>query len=181
MSDPLIRTVGHGTLTAAAFLELLRVAGVATVVDVRSYPGSRRHPQFAREAMTGWLTDAGVRYEWERRLGGRRRPDDPSPNTALRVEAFRGYADHMAGADFAAGLDRLLALAEARSTAVMCAESVWWRCHRRLLADALVLLRGVEVEHLFHDGRLVAHQPSPEARVDAGRLVYDAGTSPALL
>src|SRR5262249_36515849 len=98
--------------------------------------------------------------------GGRRRPSPESPHGALRVAAFRGYADHMETPEFRDALDALLTEAAARSTAVMCAESVWWRCHRRLLADAAVLLRRVSVEHLFHDGRLEAHRPTPEARVD---------------
>jgi uncharacterized protein (DUF488 family) len=181
MTNIPIRTVGHGTLAAPAFAELVTAAGIGLVVDVRSYPGSRRHPHVAREQMTAWLPAAGVGYEWEPRLGGRRRPVEGSVHVALRVDAFRAYADHMATADFAAGLDRLLDLAADRPVAVMCAESLWWRCHRRLLADALVLLRDVEVEHLFHDGRLAPHRPSPEARVDCGRLVYDLGTPSTLL
>ena len=172
VSAPL-RTVGHGTLTADELAGLVRDAGIETIVDVRSFPASRRHPQFRREAMERWLPDAGVAYRWEPRLGGRRRPAPESPHGALRVAAFRGYADHMETAEFRDALDDLLAEAAARPTAVMCAESVWWRCHRRLLADAAVLLRGASVEHLFHDGRLAAHRPTPEARVDGRRLVYD--------
>jgi uncharacterized protein (DUF488 family) len=181
VSDLPIRTVGHGTLPAADFVDLVRTSGVGLIVDVRSYPGSRRQPHFAREQMSVWLPEAGIAYEWERPLGGRRAPIEGSPNVALRVDAFRGYADHMATDEFAAGVGRLLALAADRPAAVMCAESLWWRCHRRLLADALVLLRGVQVEHLFHDGRLAPHRPSPEARVDTGRLVYDLGTPSPLL
>ena len=174
-----LRTVGHGTLPEDDFAALVFDAGIGLVVDVRSFPASRRHPQFRREAMERWLPDAGVAYRWEPRLGGRRRPRPDSPHVALRVPAFRGYADHMETEEFRDAVDELLAEAGARPAAVMCAESVWWRCHRRLLADATVLLRGAGVEHLFHDGRLDTHRPTPEARVDGQRLVYDGG-EPAL-
>lgn len=174
-----LRTVGHGTLTAGGLARLLTDAGVEELVDVRSFPASRRHPQFRREAMESWLPEAGVVYRWEPRLGGRRRPSPESPHGALRVAAFRGYADHMETAEFRDALDELLTETAARPTAVMCAESLWWRCHRRLLADAAELLHGVSVEHLFHDGRLETHLPMPEARVDGDRLVYD-GHEPGL-
>jgi uncharacterized protein (DUF488 family) len=170
-----LRTVGHGTLPEDDFAALVSDAGIGLVVDVRSFPASRRHPQFRREAMQQWLPDAGVAYRWEPRLGGRRRPRPDSPHGALRVSAFRGYADHMETEVFSDAVDELLAEAGTRPAAVMCAESVWWRCHRRLLADTAVLLRGAVVEHLFHDGRLDPHRPTPEARVDGRRLVYDGG------
>lgn len=168
-------TVGHGTLDADRFAALVGAAGVGRVVDVRSYPGSRRHPHFGREAMAAWLPAAGVAYDWAPALGGRRKVASGSPNVALRHEGFRGYADHMATAEFSAALDGLLAeVAAGPRTAVMCSESVWWRCHRRLLADATVLLRGVDVRHLLHDGRLTDHAVTDVARVDGDRLVYDA-------
>ena len=170
-----LRTVGHGTLPADDFAALVSDAGIGLVVDVRSFPASRRHPQFGREAMERWLPDVGVAYRWEPRLGGRRRPRPDSPHGSLRVPAFRGYADHMETEEFGVAVDELLAEAGTRTAAVMCAESVWWRCHRRLLADAAFLLRGAAVEHLFHDGRLDPHRPTPEARVDGRRLVYDGG------
>lgn len=166
-------TVGHGTLGQDALAELLVGAGVELVVDVRSFPGSRRHPQFGREAMEAWLPAAGVAYAWERRLGGRRRPAPNSPHIALREEGFRGYADHMTSEPFRDALARVLA--EQRTTAVLCSESLWWRCHRRLLADAAVLLRGADVRHLLHDGRLTPHTPTAGVRVDGDRLVYDVG------
>jgi uncharacterized protein (DUF488 family) len=170
-----LRTVGHGTLPEDDFAALVSDAGIGLVVDVRSFPASRRHPQFRREAMERWLPDAGVAYRWEPRLGGRRRPRPDSPHGALRVPAFRGYADHMETREFRDAVDDLLAEAGTRRATVMCAESVWWHCHRRLLADDVVLLRGAAVEHLFHDGRLDPHRPTPEARVDGRRLVYDGG------
>ena len=170
-----LRTVGHGTLPQEDFTALVSGAGIEVVVDVRSFPASRRHPQFGREAMERWLPHAGIAYRWEPRLGGRRRARPDSPHGALRVAAFRGYADHMETDEFRDAIDDLLAEGGTRPVAVMCAESVWWRCHRRLLADAVVLLRGTAVEHLFHDGRIDPHRPTPEARVDGRRLVYDGG------
>jgi uncharacterized protein (DUF488 family) len=184
---PDLLTVGHGTLAADGFTHLLREAGVELVVDVRAHPGSRRHPHFTREAMAGWLSAGGVDYRWEgARLGGRRSARADSPNLALRNAAFRGFADHMATAAFAAGLADVLDWAAARPTAVMCAESLWWRCHRRLVADAAVLGGGACVRHLLHDGRLTDHVLTGGARrADAdepGPVVYDGGLSqPRLL
>jgi uncharacterized protein (DUF488 family) len=168
-------TVGHGTLPADVFGQLVSEAGIEALVDVRSFPASRRHPHFRREAMERWLVEAGVAYRWEPRLGGRRTTRPDSRHTALRVPAFRGYADHMETAEFVTALDELLAGADQERTAVMCAESVWWRCHRRLLADGAILLRGAAVEHLFHDGRVAPHRLTPEARVEGNRIVYDGG------
>jgi uncharacterized protein (DUF488 family) len=176
-----VHTIGHGTLPAADLADVLRTAGIDRLVDVRSFPGSRRHPQHSRERMAEWLPEAGVAYTWDGRLGGRRRPVPDSPNVALRHEAFRAYADHMATDEFATGLDELVDRARRESVAVMCAETLWWRCHRRLLADALVLLDDVRVRHVFHDGSITDHSPMPEARVVQGHLVYDRGTTPALL
>lgn len=177
---PPIRTVGHGTLTVVDFTALLREAEVETIVDVRRYPGSRRNPQFGRDEMGRWLPEHGVEYRWVDALGGRRTPRPDSPNVGLRNDQFRAYADHMASPDFAQGVADLTSLAAGRSTAVMCAESVWWRCHRRLLADHLVLAAGVPVEHLFHDGRLDPHRPTDEARVDGDHVVYDVGAQQPL-
>jgi len=175
-----IRTVGHGTLEAEAFAALLGDAGVGEIVDVRRYPGSRRFPHFGSDAMAQWLPEHGVAYRWLPALGGRRRPDPGSPNVGLRNEQFRAYADHMATDEFTGAVTELLAEASEAAVAVMCSESVWWRCHRRLLADHLVLLDDTPVEHLFHDGRLQPHPPTPEARVDGDRLVYDVGHQPPL-
>ena len=179
---PSLLTVGHGTLRAKELAELLGSAGVQLVVDVRSAPGSRRHPHFGRAELEWWLPAAGIDYRWEKDLGGHRRPLEGSVNTALRHPAFRGYADYMATGSFAAGLARLLADAAARPTVAMCAETLWWRCHRRLIADAAVLLAGAEVCHLGHDGRLSAHRVTEGARVanaeGTTRLVFDAGAAP---
>jgi uncharacterized protein (DUF488 family) len=173
-------TVGHGTAGAEELAALLTRAGVARVVDVRTAPGSRRHPQFRREAMAGWLPAAGVTYRWEPALGGWRRPDPASVNQALRHPAFRGYADYMRTPPFWAALDRLLAEAADAPTAALCSETLWWRCHRRLLADAAVLARGAEVVHLDHRGRLEPHRPTDGVRRDGELLAYDVGATPPL-
>ncbi len=173
----LLLTVGHGTLDEAGFSDLLTAAGVELLVDVRTYPGSRRHPHFSSDAMPGWLP---VEYRWERRLGGRRRPVAGTPHVALRNEAFRGYADHMETEPFRTALAEVLEASASARTAVMCSESLWWRCHRRLLSDSAVLLHGVEVEHLFHDGRLGPHAVTDGARVGEGVVVYDVVAEPTL-
>lgn len=173
-------TIGHGTATAQELAALLEGAGVERLVDVRTAPGSRRHPQFRREAMAGWLAEAGVAYRWEPDLGGFRRPDPDSVNQALRHPAFRGYADHMRGPRFWAALDRLLAEADTGRTTAMCSETLWWRCHRRLLADAAVLARGAEVLHLDHRGGQERHRPTEGVRRDGDLLAYDLGVTPPL-
>jgi len=145
--------------------------GIESIVDVRSFPGSRRHPHFSRAAMEEWLPARSVAYAWEPRLGGFRKPVAGSVNLGLRNEAFRGYADHTATPEFAAALDEVLARAARERVAVMCAETLWWRCHRRILSDAAVLLRGAEVLHVL-GGTVTAHQPAPAARVVNGALVY---------
>jgi uncharacterized protein (DUF488 family) len=170
-----VMTVGHGTLDAATFSELTRQAGIELVVDIRSYPGSRRVPQFGRDALSTWLPDVGIAYRWEPGLGGRRKPSQESQHSALRHRSFRAYADYMETEDFHVALAGVLEDAARCSTAIMCSESVWWRCHRRLVADQLVLVNRVSVGHLFHDGRVQAHPPMPAARVAGDRLIYDVG------
>jgi uncharacterized protein (DUF488 family) len=172
---PLI-TFGHGTASADRIAELLLSAGVSAVVDVRIAPGSRRNPQVARAALERWLPGHGISYRWEKPLGGFRRPAPDSPDMAWREDAFRGYAGHMRRPEFLAAIDDVLAQAATQRLAVMCSESVWWRCHRRLIADFAEIARGVPVRHLMHDGRLAAHRPSPGVRLRAdGLLVYDGG------
>ncbi|HEY5077732.1 MAG TPA: DUF488 domain-containing protein [Acidimicrobiia bacterium] len=175
-----LHTVGHGTLPAEKFTSLLDGAHVARLVDVRSFPGSRHNPQFAREEMERWVPDAGIGYAWMRELGGRRRPVVGSKHVALRHDAFRAYADYMETPAFLAGVEGLLTFARSELTAVMCSESVWWRCHRRLLADHLVLVRGIQVVHLMHDGRLTPHMPTEGVRLADDALVYDVGITPPL-
>jgi uncharacterized protein (DUF488 family) len=173
-----IFTVGHSTRPQEELIAVLKEAGVALLVDVRRFPGSRRHPQFGKEALRAGLAEAGIAYRHEPDLGGRRDPRPNSPNTAWRVAAFRGYADHMAGPEFRAALERLTAPAPGPS-AVMCAEAVPWKCHRQLIADALVA-RGVEVVHLLGVGQRQAHTLNPAAvlRPD-GVLVYVKGPGAA--
>ncbi len=168
-----IRTVGHGTLSQTAFADLVTAAGIDVVLDVRRYPGSRRHPHFQTEAMATWLAAAGTEYRWLPNLGGRRKASPGSANTGLRSLQFRAYADYMAHDEFGEGVEDLLATAAERPAVVMCSEAVWWRCHRRLLADHLMLVKRRAVEHLFHDGRLSPHPITPEARPVGGQVVYD--------
>jgi uncharacterized protein (DUF488 family) len=167
-----VHTVGHSTRELRDFLSLLRVHGIRRLVDVRRYPGSRRHPHFAREALAPALRDAGVDYVHEPDLGGRRTERPDSPHTAWRNPSFRAYADHMDTPAFAAALERLMALGLEAPTAILCAEAVPWRCHRQIIADALVA-RGAEVRHILGPGPAERHalHPSAEVRAD-GRLVY---------
>jgi uncharacterized protein (DUF488 family) len=166
-----ILTVGHSTHQPAVFLDLLRGAGVQVIADVRRYPGSRRMPWFGESQLRRSLADAGIDYLHFPELGGRRRPVPGSPNGGWEVGQFQGYADHMASEEFAAGRDRLAALAGERRTAVMCAEAQWRRCHRRLLADALVA-RGWDVLHLDARGRIEPHALTSFAVVDGERVTY---------
>ncbi len=166
-------TVGHGTASQAELTRLLRAAGVTRVVDVRRYPSSRAHPHVTGEALAEWLPAAGIGYRWEERLGGRRRPPDGSTDPWWRVAAFRGYAHHMRSAEFLAAMDELLPQAVSTATCVMCSESVWWRCHRRLIADFATLACGRRVRHLNHDGRLTDHPVAAGARLSHGLLFYD--------
>jgi uncharacterized protein (DUF488 family) len=169
-------TIGHGTLGAQELAQLLRSAGVVSLVDIRTAPGSRRSPHLHRLELARWLPEEGVDYRWEPALGGFRKPRPQSPNGQLRNSSFRGYADYMDSPEFWHALDTVLLEAGQRTTTVMCSESVWWRCHRRLIADAAVLARGFAVEHLMHDGRLVPHRLTEGVRLtDDGRLRYDAG------
>jgi uncharacterized protein (DUF488 family) len=172
-------TVGHGTAAESELAGLLQGAGAEFVVDVRSVPGSRRNPQFSREQLEVWMPAAGLGYRWEPDLGGFRRPVAGSPNTALRHRSFRAYADYMATPPFRLALTRVLGEASRMVVAVMCAESVWWRCHRRLIADAATLLFGADVRHLGRDGQLRLHRLTSGVRRDpAGGLVYDVCADP---
>lgn len=167
-------TIGHSTRSLDEFLALLRAHGIARLVDVRRFPGSRRYPHFARDALASSLATAGVEYVHEAELGGRREAaaSESSPNRAWRSASFRAYADHMASPSFKAALARVLAAAAERPTAVMCAEAVPWRCHRQLIADAAVA-RGWRVVHIMDGGRADEHELRPEARVlDDGTVVY---------
>jgi uncharacterized protein (DUF488 family) len=168
-----VYTLGHSTLDLDAFLALLARHGIGGIADVRRFPASRRHPHFGREALAASLAAAGVAYEWLPALGGRRPAHAGSPHVGWRVDAFRGYADHMESAEFAGGLARLLELAAARPTAIMCAEAVPWRCHRQLVADALVA-RGIEVRDVVGAAEK-PHRLTAFARIEGDRIVYDGG------
>jgi uncharacterized protein (DUF488 family) len=167
-------TIGHSTRSTEELLALLREHGLSQLVDIRSIPASRRNPQFGRDALSESLEEAGIRYAWMGdTLGGLRKPSPATRHTALRVDGFRGYADHMETAEFRAGVDALLALARDGHTTVMCAEAVWWRCHRSMLSDYLTLVRGVRVFHAIDASPSKPHAPRAEARLVGDRLVYD--------
>jgi uncharacterized protein (DUF488 family) len=155
----------------AEAVALLRAAGVGLLVDIRTVPRSRHTPQWNREDAAAALPGHGIAYRHLPALGGFRKPRPDSPNTGWRHPAFRGYADYMATAEFAAGLDQLLALAAETPTAIACTEAVPWRCHRSLVADALTL-RGVEVRHLVGFGAPRLHALTPFARAEGQRLTY---------
>lgn len=168
-------TIGHGNRSIDEFVELLRSQNVGTLIDVRRFPGSRRHPHFSRDALDPLLAAQAVAYEWRgEALGGRRRPAADSPNIAWRDEAFRGYADFMSDDLFQAALHQLIERnRRGERIAVMCAETLWWRCHRRLIADALVS-HGVEVHHIIGPAAPQPHTLHEAARrLPDGQLVYD--------
>jgi uncharacterized protein (DUF488 family) len=163
-------TIGHSTRSARELLVLLDQAGVRLVADVRAFPSSRRHPQFNRATLAAWLGEAGVQYIHSPGLGGRRTPASDSPNGGWRESAFRGYADYMASPEFRRALCELETAARETPTAIMCAEAVWWRCHRRLISDALVV-RGWRVEHLGIGDTRAVHELTEFALVGPGRAV----------
>ena len=176
MADELpLLTFGHGRLDGEAIGALLLGAGVQRVVDVRRFPGSRANPAAGREAFPALMDEFGIDYRWDERLGGRRAlPAGEVADSWWEVKAFQAYAAWTRSAEFRAALPELLADLGEEQTAVMCSESVWWRCHRRLIADVIAIEDDVVVEHLMHDGRLSAHRPSAGARLGpGGRLVWD--------
>ncbi|MCH6161025.1 DUF488 domain-containing protein [Streptomyces marispadix] len=173
-APPLV-TFGHGVANRDQLADLLRGADVAAVVDVRTAPGSRRNPDARREELAAWMPEAGLEYRWEKRLGGFRRAAADSPDVFWEHAQFRGYAGYTRDPRFLDAMDELLRqAARTERTAVMCAESLWWRCHRRIIADFALLARDTPVLHLAHDGRLTEHPVAPGARLgDDGLLVYD--------
>lgn len=171
-SDRLVvYTIGHSTLPAERFLDRLAAHGIRRLADVRTVPRSRRHPQFEKARLADLLASRGILYRHFPELGGLRRARRDSVNTAWQTPGFRGYADHMQTPAFEVGLAALLDYAAPEPTAIMCAEAVWWRCHRALLADALVA-RGVEVRHILSERDVRAHRLSDFARVESGRVTY---------
>jgi uncharacterized protein (DUF488 family) len=173
-SDLKIWTVGHSTRELTEFLDLLTLNGIEAVADVRSLPGSRKFPQFNAEALAESGPMAGIDYiSFKDDLGGRRRTRADSKNTVWRSASFRGYADYMETGNFKKGIDRLLELARKKRTAIMCAEAVWWRCHRSMISDYLKAA-GVTVEHIMDSGKNVIHPFTSAARIEEGTLVYGA-------
>jgi uncharacterized protein (DUF488 family) len=170
-------TVGHSSRPLADFLDLLARYRIEAIADVRRFPGSKRQPAYGQPALRASLARESIDYVWLPALGGRRRPRADSPNTAWRNESFRGYADHMASAEFASGMDELLVLAAEVRTAMMCAEAVWWRCHRGLIADTLSMA-GVEVLHIVDERSCSAHPLTSAARIVRGRLTYASRERP---
>ena len=169
---PELFTVGHGTRSVSELVAVVAEAGLARLVDVRRFPGSRRHPHLGRAGLEHDLPAAGIAYEWCQALGGRRSRVAGSRHTAWRNDAFAGYADHMDTEEFRAALDDLLGRLP---LTVMCAETLWWRCHRRLIADAATLA-GVNVVHLLDVGKSQPHRLHEDVRRDEdGRPVYDKG------
>jgi uncharacterized protein (DUF488 family) len=176
-----IYTVGHGNRTLDDFIAVLNEAGIGLLADVRRYPRSRRNPQFSRESLERSLAAKGVEYSWRgEELGGRRDSSGESRHTALRNTSFRAYADYMDTNEFANALAQLVTDANGDRVAVMCAERSWWRCHRRHIADALVV-EGMNVIHLVDVGESHEHVPHQAMRTDVqGRPVYDVGETGTL-
>ena len=191
-----IWTIGHSTRTIDEFISLLKENGIKLVADVRMFPGSKRYPQFGREALAKSLGESGIRYEHLPELGGRRKAKTDSRNTAWRNASFRGYADYMETEQFEKGIERLLnvavqgaaawAAAELKDDgwaavtpwdiAIMCAEAVWWRCHRSLISDYLKA-RGIEVLHILDANKVEPHPYTSAARIVNGKLSYEAESS----
>ncbi|HEV3410162.1 MAG TPA: DUF488 domain-containing protein [Chthoniobacterales bacterium] len=167
-----IYTIGHSTRSAEEFIAALQAHGVNLIADVRLLPGSKRYPHFNQDQLSVALHAANIRYEHFRVLGGRRKPRPDSRNTAWRHEAFRGYADYMETPEFEAAARQLIEISrEAGPAAIMCAEAVWWRCHRGLISDYLKV-GGVEVLHIIDATKTEPHPFTSAARVVDGRLNY---------
>lgn len=169
-------TIGHGRSDRIELAGRLRSAGTDTLVDVRRYPGSRHNPDVARDALASWLPDAGFGYRWEEALGGRRTlgSDAESLDPWWTVDAFRAYAAHTRTEAFRAALAPLVRKAQSSTVVLMCSESVWWRCHRRLIADVATLRYDLRVTHLLPDSRTSRHEPADGARLRSdGVVVWD--------
>lgn len=175
MSEPVF-TIGHSNLPLDQFLGLLEQHRIEALADIRRFPSSRNFPHFNQKDLAAALQPAGIEYDWIEGLGGRRHKKEAgsiSPNEALRNEGFRNYADYMLTDDFREAVEKLLGIAGRKRTAIMCAESVYWRCHRRLVSDFL-LAKEVAVQHIFPSGELRPHQPTPGAKIDTGQVTYPA-------
>ena len=164
-------TIGHSTRSAEEFKEILTVHRIAALLDVRTFPGSRRYPHFNKEQLAKTLAESGVNYFHVPELGGRRQTRSDSKNTAWKNQSFRGYADHMETEEFQQGIERLLEIAGDKRAAIMCAEALWWRCHRSLISDFLKA-RGVEVIHILDATHEQIHPYTSAARIVDGKLSY---------
>jgi uncharacterized protein (DUF488 family) len=169
--QPTVWTLGHSTRSLGELTTILDAYDIELVADVRRFPGSRRLPQFAGAALEESLAARGIGYHWLPSLGGRRRPALDSPNVAWRHPAFRAYADHLETEEFASGLFELLMLAHGLRTTIMCAEVLWWRCHRRLIADVLTSL-DVDVVHIRDERVAEPHRLTAPASLVDGQLSY---------
>ena len=181
MAEPVrgIWTVGHSNKTFEDFLQLLNSQSIRVLADVRRFPASRRHPHFNREQLAASLAREGIEYIHFPELGGRRPTRPDSPNNAWRNDAFRGYADYMMTEPFQRGIERLIALSASKRTAVMCAEALWWQCHRALIADYLKAA-GHQVIHILGAAKIQEHPFTSAARISDGKLSYTAGTTAEL-
>lgn len=173
MTPELVCTIGHSNRTIDDFIALLEKNGIACVLDIRTVPKSRHNPHFGQDP----LADAGIDYVYLCELGGLRRPRADSPNAGWRNLSFRGYADYMQTNEFAAGVDTVIELGRSKACALMCAEAVPWRCHRSLVADAL-LVRGVQVDEIIDARQRRPHKLTPFARIDGLRIAYPADPEP---
>jgi uncharacterized protein (DUF488 family) len=169
---PTVLTIGHSNHALDRFLTLLAQHGVEALVDIRRFPGSRKHPHFNRDNLATALQKSGVEYDWLEALGGRRRKQrDESPNLGLENQAFRNYADYMLTDEFREGAVKVLEVARRKRTAILCAEGLFWQCHRRLVSDFL-MANGVTVQHIMPAGELRPHTLTPGAVVESGRVTY---------
>ncbi len=170
-----IYTVGHSTMSLEEFIDLLRCYGIEVLVDVRAHPTSRRYPHFSGESLRETLERVGIGYVWlGKELGGHRRKGlgEASPNKAWKSQGFRNYADHMLTEEFRAGIERLLGIAKKKRTVFMCAERLWWRCHRRMISDELVR-RGIRVIHIMDTNKIFEHKLTSFARIIGGNVIYN--------
>lgn len=166
-----IYTIGHSTHTLKEFISMLQAFDIATLVDIRRFPGSRMYPQFNKEALAEELMGAGIGYVHLESLGGRRKPDKDSKNKRWRNKSFQGYADYMATKDFEKGIIKLEAIAAKQTTAYMCSEALWWRCHRSMISDYLKA-KGWQVMHIMGPGKVEEHSYTSPARIEGQHVFY---------
>jgi len=178
-----IYTIGHSTRTLEELIGLLKEYQIGFLADIRSFPASKRYPHFNKESLEQAFPPAAIDYRWlGKELGGFRKKGNPnSPHTALRSPGFRNYADHTTSEEFRRGIEELVGLAATKWVALMCAEGLWWRCHRMLVSDYLTACRGVKVVHILAEGKTEPHRLHRTARLVEGKLVYDTEEQARLL